>query len=146
MPRLDLGGLFFNADDTSQAGIVVYLPVALRTAPLLWLRIIWGRQDELAPPKIIGDAVTEVVIASMDELTDTVVVEDTVENIVSITDIVNEWEHVYYDIDISSYCDADTSHLYIMFNRKGDDVLDTLDTELCLVNARTLLTQEEEVD
>lgn len=146
MPTLVTSGLAFDPDLDEQCSTTVYLPVALRTLPLLWLRTIWGRQDEGAPPKIIGDIRTRIRIYTIDELTDTISLGGTWDNDVTFSSVAIVLAIHYYDIDISSICDADTTHLLIIYERTGTNVADTLGCDALLLNSYTLLTQEEEVE
>jgi len=146
MPTLQRGGLAYDPDIDEVTSVCVYLPVNLRTAPLLWLRTFWARNDEGVAPKAIGDIRTRIRVYSVDELTDTVVLEGTWDNDVTISSVALTWEQHYYDIDISSCCDADTSHLTIEYQRTGTNPADTLGHEAMFVNSYTLVTQQVEVE
>ena len=144
MPYLNTVGLLFDPDLDEQTAITIYLPVALRTASLLWLRVFWARQDEGAPRLPMGDIRSRIRIYTIDELTDTVALGGTWDNDVTIADNTIVLEQHYYDIDISSVVDADTSLLYVIIERTGTSLGDTLAHEAIFLNAYTLLTQTEE--
>lgn len=141
MPSLQRTGLTFYPDEAGYTGTLIYLPISLRATSPLYLRTLWAKIDEDPPPLPTGDVVTEVTIYSFNELTDTFVLEDTIEEVVTFSDAFNEREHYYSDIDVSGYCAADTSHFFLLFARLGDDQRDDLDFLLTFINSRTLLAE-----
>lgn len=126
---------------TGNLGWGLYLPVSLRERSPLIFRQILGKHKDAAPP--IGDVVLQVGIFSFNELTDTLVLETTVDQVYSFVDNVNSDEWVYQDLDISTYCDANTSHLWIVVSRAGTNQLDTLEYHVHYLEGRTLIEEDE---
>jgi len=132
-----------NEASTGNIGWQLYLPVSLRERDPLILRLILGKYDSAAPPAEVGDAIMDVGILSFDELANVMTLEDTVVVTFSFIDAVNPYEFIYQDIDVSGYCNAATTHLWVVISRNGANELDTLDDVVYYVNGRTLIEEDE---
>lgn len=130
-----------SVEDT--IGWQVYIPVSLRERDPLWLRQIVGKCEPTAPPAPVGDVVIRTLIHSFDEIANVLVLEATVNQTFSFVDAVNIDEWIYHDIDVSSYCDADTTHFWITVARDGTNIADTLEHHCYYYNGRTLIEEDE---